>query len=44
MSLGSLFCILYWFMNQSDISGLLTVKAFLAMGVFSIIEHEDEEI
>ncbi len=40
MSLGLLFCILYWIVNKGDISGLLTMKAFLAMGVFSMIEYE----
>jgi len=40
MSLGALFIILYWVGNQGDISGLLTMEAFLAMGALSFIEHE----
>jgi len=40
MSIGLLFCILYWVGNKGDISGLLSMEAFLFVSALSFVEHE----
>jgi len=40
MSVGALFCLLYWWICQGDITSMLTLKFFLMVGFISLVEHE----